>query len=166
MENNQTYNTYKLTYHYAEKSFGHEKAIRIRISKLSVTNNGQYIATKEINPIIINISAKNTKTETKTYVLCDMRPYFSAVPKRLLYALDYFKKLTTTPCGINLYGTFHIFRRKKKITRAFKSLPLLIQHTHNIKDFNSPNFKILIDYYKEENPTSWQEFINRTMDML
>ena len=33
-------------------------------------------------------------------------------------------------------------------------------------DFNSPNFKILIDYYKEENPKSWQEFINRTMDML
>ena len=33
-------------------------------------------------------------------------------------------------------------------------------------DFNSPSFKILIDYYMEENPTSSQEFINRTMDML
>ena len=172
MENNQAYNTYKLSYYYVEKSFGHEKAIRIRISKLSVTNNGQYVTTKEIKPIIIDISAKNTKTETKTKVLCDMRPYYhtspplSELPKRLLYAPDYFKKLTTTPCGINLYGTFHIFGSKEKITRAFKSLPLLIQHTHNIKDFNSPNFKILIDYYKEENPTSWQEFINRTMDTL
>ena len=166
MENSQTYNTYKLTYHYAEKSFGHEKAIRIRISELSVINNGQYITTTEIKPIIIDILAKNAKTETKTYVLCDMRPYGSVVPKRLLYAPDYFKKLTTTPCGINLYGTFHIFGSKEKITRAFKALPLLIQHTHTIKDFNSPNFKILIDYYKEENPTSWQEFINRTMDML
>lgn len=163
MENSQTYNTYKLTYHYAEKSFGHEKAIRIRISELSVTNNGQYVTTKEINPIIlIDISAKNTKTK----VLCDMRPYGNVAPRRLLYAPDYFKKLTTTPCGLNLYGTFHIFGSKEKITRAFKSLPLLIQHTHNIKDFNSPNFKILIDYYKEENPTSWQEFINRTMDTL
>ena len=33
-------------------------------------------------------------------------------------------------------------------------------------DFNSPRFTILIGYYKEENPTSWQEFINRTMDTL
>ena len=95
-----------------------------------------------------------------------MRPYGNVVPKRLLYALDYFKKLTTTPCGINLYGTFHIFGNKEKITRAFKSLPLLIQHTHNIKDFNSPSFKILIDCNKEEKPISWQEFINRTMDTL
>ena len=57
-----------------------------------------------------------------------MRPYGNVVPKRLLYAPDYFKKLTTTPCGINLYGTFHIFGNKGKITRAFKSLPLLTQH--------------------------------------
>lgn len=64
MENNQTYNTYKLTYHYAEKSFGHEKAIRIRISELSVTNNGQYVTTKEINPIIIDISAKKHKNQS------------------------------------------------------------------------------------------------------
>ena len=41
-----------------------------------------------------------------------------------------------------------------------------IQHTHNIRDFNSPSFKILIDYNKKEKPTSWQEFINRTMDTL
>lgn len=156
---------YQLHYSYALRSFGHEHAFTITISRLSVTSDASCTYTQEINNIYAHVIHVSTKQGISTESRTDLRPRKCMQRKKATYANDYFKRLPTQSNIINLYGTFQIIGSKEKITRVFKSLPNLMAKTHRIEQLKTPIFKVWRDRNcKEETPNSWDKLIDLIMD--